>query len=76
MKQMFYKYIDKYYPISGGKMALEDKLAMMEQIWQDLRINIEKNSFIPACHMNVLNNREKNLRDGTSSFEHFDTVEI
>ena len=71
---MFYKYIDKYYPISGGKIALEDKLAMMEQIWEDLRINAEENSFIPAWHMDILNNREKNLREGTSSFEDFDTV--
>ena len=57
-------------------MTLEEKLAMMEQIWQDLRINAEKNSFIPVWHMDVLNNREKNLRDGASSFEDFDTVKI
>ncbi len=58
MKQMFYKYIDKYHPVSGWKMTPEDKLAIMEQIWEDLRIN---SSFIPEWHMDVLNNREKNL---------------
>ena len=56
------------------KMALEEKLAMMEQIWQDLSIHAEKNDFLPKWHIDVLHNREKKLQEGTSSFEDFETV--
>lgn len=49
------------------KMTIEDKLAAMELLWEDLCRNPES-MFPPPWHEDVLSAREKRVREGKSNF--------
>ncbi len=53
------------------KMTVEEKLQVIEIIWEDLHRSTE-NIPAPAWHEDVLLAREKRIRDGASSFTDWD----
>lgn len=53
------------------KMSTSDKLAAMEQLWEDLCRNPESVPS-PAWHGNVLSGREKRVKEGKSKFTTLD----
>ena len=55
------------------EMTTEDKLAAMEQLWEDLCRNPESLPS-PAWHGDVLLEREKQVQEGSAKFSAFDEV--
>ncbi len=49
------------------KMTIEDKLAAMEQLWDDLCRNPESVPS-PSWHERILSEREKRVREGKARF--------
>ena len=49
------------------KMTISDKLAAMEQIWDDLCIDPDSIQS-PQWHRNVLESREQRVTEGKASF--------
>ena len=55
------------------EMTIEDKLAAMEQLWDDLCRNPDSVPS-PDWHLDVLSAREKRVREGKTGFSSFDKV--
>ncbi len=53
------------------QMTTEDKLAAMEQLWEDLSSSPESVPS-PSWHEDVLSAREKRVREGSAEFVAFD----
>jgi len=53
--------------ISLSKMSIEEKLKLMEMIWNDL-LKTEKKVPSPDWHKEVLIERERNLKNGNEKF--------
>lgn len=56
------------------KMNITDKFTMMEQLWEDMSENIEDDRFSPNWHLDILNEREKNIENNSSKFDDLDDV--
>ena len=54
-------------------MTIEDKISTMEILWEDISKTPE-NYQSPDWHQNILKEREKNIANGTDSFEDWDDV--
>lgn len=54
-------------------MTLEEKLAVMESIWEDLARTPEAIES-PAWHKDILNERRQRLTDGTARFTDWETA--
>ena len=54
-------------------MTLEEKLAVMESIWEDLTRTPEAIES-PAWHKDILNERRQRLTDGTARFTDWETA--
>jgi hypothetical protein len=54
--------------VSLEKMSIEEKLQMMELLWEDLSLCSNKMTS-PLWHGDILQNREENLKRGTEQFE-------
>ena len=55
------------------KMTISDKIAMMEKLWDDLCRDPESIPS-PAWHQDVLEAREKEIKEGEASFTSFAEV--
>ena len=55
------------------KMTTEDKLAAMEQLWEDLCRNPESIPS-PQWHSDVLSAREQQIKEGKAKFSTLDKV--
>ena len=53
------------------KMTIKDKLKAMEVLWDDICHNLPDLSS-PACHENILKEREEKLREGKDRFVDWD----
>jgi len=53
------------------KMTISDKIAVMEELWEDLCRDPESIPS-PAWHKDVLEAREKEISEGTAKFTSFD----
>jgi hypothetical protein len=55
------------------QMTVEEKLRAMEMLWDDLRRN-EENVPVPQWHKELLDERERLVREGKARFENWETV--
>jgi len=55
------------------QMTVEEKLRTMEILWDDLRRN-EENIPVPQWHKELLDERERLVREGKAHFENWETV--
>jgi len=53
------------------KMTTDDKLRVLEEVWEDLARTPEEVP-VPAWHADVLEAREKRIAEGTSQFKDWD----
>ena len=51
-----------------NQMATTDKFLIMEELWQDLSSNAHEQGFSPKWHLNILDHRELNIKNGKSIF--------
>lgn len=60
-------------PTAVEKMSVEEKIQMMEFLWNDLstRANATQS---PSWHGDILRERETDLRSGSEQFEDWDTA--
>ena len=58
------------YVLPLDKMTTKDKIAAMEQIWDDLCRNPESVSS-PPWHEKILSAREKSIQEGKAKFSDF-----
>jgi hypothetical protein len=56
------------------KMTAEDKIRLIEEIWEDLSRNAEDVQ-IPAWHVDLLRERERRLREGKVGLTDWDDAE-
>lgn len=54
-----------------GKMSTKEKIQAMEMIWEDLSRNAGKIKS-PEWHGKLLNERERNLKEGKDEFQDWD----
>jgi hypothetical protein len=55
------------------QLSLEEKLEIMEALWEDLRSHAELMP-VPQWHKDVLDRRERMLENGEASFEDWDSA--
>ncbi len=60
-------------PIDLKQMALSEKLRLMEALWDDLCSREEEVS-MPEWHKTVLDERERQIAEGTAIFTDWDTA--
>jgi hypothetical protein len=73
MQNIYRRRIIMNFVIPLDEMTTEDKLAAMEQLWEDLCRNPESVPS-PAWHGDVLLEREKQLQEGRAKFSALDKV--
>lgn len=56
------------------KMTVEEKLDLIDQIWENLSSNAEDVP-MPAWHAELLREREQRLREGKAGFTDWDEAE-
>lgn len=53
-------------------MNMTDKFTILEELWEDMSKNISEDRFTPRWHLDVLEKREENIKNGTSRFNDLD----
>ena len=50
------------------QMGISEKFTILEQLWENMSHDAEQNGFTPQWHLDELNKREKNIKNGISTF--------
>lgn len=50
------------------QMEISEKFTILEQLWENMSHDAEQNGFTPQWHLDELNKREKNIKNGISTF--------
>ena len=58
-------------PLQIEQMSVEEKLRAMEALWEDLRRG-ERNVPVPQWHKDLLDERERLVREGKARFSGWD----
>lgn len=53
-------------------MNMTDKFTILEELWEDMSKNISEDRFTPRWHLDALEKREENIKNGTSRFNDLD----
>jgi hypothetical protein len=56
------------FAIDYDKISISDKFMMLEDLWENMSKNATQKGFTPSWHIDILNDREKKVKDNTSSF--------
>ena len=56
------------------QMNMADKFAMMEMLWENMSQNIDDVHFTPQWHLDMLEEREKELKNGQAKFYNINVV--
>lgn len=49
-------------------MNITDKFIILEQLWEDMSKNVDEDRFTPKWHLDILEKREENIKNGISKF--------
>jgi len=68
--------------IKGNKMSIlnlesmttAQKFMAMEELWEDMSRNVDTDELTPQWHLDILDEREKEVQSGEAKFENFDDV--
>ncbi len=55
-------------------LNLTDKFIVLEELWEDMSKNVDESRFSPSWHLDVLEDREQKIKDGTAKFHDLDEV--
>lgn len=55
-------------PLKYDEIPMQEKFIIMEELWEDMTHNAEDNGFTPKWHLDILANRENNIKNSISSF--------
>ena len=61
-------------PLKYDEMPIQEKFIMLEELWENMTHQAEKNGFTPQWHIDVLGNREKSIKNSESSFSDLDSA--
>ena len=50
------------------QMELSEKFIILEELWENMSHDAQDKGFTPAWHLDELNKREVNIKNGTSTF--------
>lgn len=50
------------------QMGISEKFTILEELWENMSHDAEQNGFTPQWHLDELNKREKNIKNGISTF--------
>ncbi len=56
------------------QIGIEEKFMLMEELWQELSNNANKNKISPKWHIELLNERELKVKNGESNFSDLSLV--
>jgi len=56
------------------EMSTREKFMAMEELWEDMSKNVYTKELTPQWHLDVLDEREKEVEEGKVKFESFDDV--
>ena len=54
--------------INYEQMAISEKFVMLEELWENMSHDASQNGFTPSWHLDILNQREENIKNKNSSF--------
>ena len=54
--------------IDYSKIPMDEKFMMLENLWADMTKEVNEKGFTPSWHIEVLDDREEKLKNGTSKF--------
>jgi len=60
--------------IDYSKISIDEKFIMLENLWADMTKEVNEKGFTPSCHIEVLDDREEKLKNGTSKFYDLEDV--
>ena len=49
-------------------MNITDKFIILEELWEDMSKNVNEDGFTPKWHLDTLEKREENIKNGISKF--------
>jgi len=50
------------------QMAISEKFIILEELWENMSHDAEKNGFTPQWHLDELSKREESIKNATSTF--------
>lgn len=54
--------------LNYDQMAMSEKFIILEELWANMSSDATQKGFTPKWHLDVLNNREKSIKNATSTF--------
>jgi len=57
-----------------NQMAMSEKFTMLEALWESMSHDAAQNGFTPQWHLETLQQREKNIQSGKSTFSELENT--
>jgi len=57
-------------------MTTAQKFMAMEELWEDMSKNVSSDELTPQWHLDILDEREQEVKNGTAIFQNFDDVKL
>jgi hypothetical protein len=54
--------------LNYNQMPISEKFMMLEELWENMSHDATLNGFTPQWHLDVLQQREQNIKNGKSKF--------
>ncbi len=61
-------------PLKYDEMPMQEKFIIMEELWENMTLQAQENGFTPQWHLDILANREENIKTTKSTFSDLDTA--
>ena len=61
--------------ISIENLNLNEKFIILEQLWESMSKDANSNGFTPSWHLEVLQDREKKLKNNETSFKSLESMQ-
>ena len=61
-------------PLNYDEMPMQEKFIIMEELWENMSHNAQSNGFTPDWHLDVLADREENIKSSKSSFDDLESA--
>ncbi|OHD96772.1 MAG: hypothetical protein A3E21_03350 [Sulfurimonas sp. RIFCSPHIGHO2_12_FULL_36_9] len=58
--------------LNYDQMPMSEKFIMLEELWENMSHDAIQNGFTPQWHLDILQQREQNIKNGKSTFSEFE----
>ncbi|MEA1917358.1 MAG: addiction module protein [Campylobacterota bacterium] len=55
-------------PLKYDEISMQEKFIMLEELWENMSHDAQNNGFTPNWHLDILANREENIKNSKSTF--------